>query len=79
MTTKRMLVVDDRKDDVEFMMAAMGRQKIGCEFTVADDGQKALDWTARSFYEHFEFEPSPVDPFQMLLLMKDLRRAIRAG
>ncbi len=39
----------------------------------------AIDETARRFYEHFEFEPSPVDPFQMLLLMKDLRRAIRAG
>ena len=39
----------------------------------------AIDETARRFYEHFEFEPTPVDPFQMLLLMKDLRRAIRAG
>ena len=39
----------------------------------------AIDEAARRFYEHFEFEPSPVDPFQMLLLMKDLRRAIRAG
>jgi predicted N-acetyltransferase YhbS len=39
----------------------------------------AIDETARRFYEHLEFEPSPVDPFQMLLLMKDLRRAIRAG
>ncbi len=39
----------------------------------------AIDETARRFYEHFEFEPSPVDPFQMLLLMKDLRRAIQAG
>jgi GNAT superfamily N-acetyltransferase len=39
----------------------------------------AIDETARRFSDHFEFEPSPVDPFQMLLLMKDLRRAIRAG
>jgi len=39
----------------------------------------AIDETARRFYEHFEFEPSPVDPFQLLLLLKDLRRAIRAG
>jgi GNAT superfamily N-acetyltransferase len=38
----------------------------------------AIDETARRFYEHFEFEPSPVDPFQLLLLLKDLRRAIRA-
>lgn len=36
----------------------------------------AIDERARQFYEHFEFEPSPVDPFQLLLLLKDLRRAI---
>jgi GNAT superfamily N-acetyltransferase len=39
----------------------------------------AIDEVARRFYEHFEFEPSPVDPFQLLLLLKDLRRAIRPG
>lgn len=37
----------------------------------------AIDDAARRFYEHFEFEPSPVDPFQLLLLLKDLRKAIR--
>lgn len=37
----------------------------------------ATDEAARRFYEHFEFEPSPVDPFQLLLLLKDLRRAIQ--
>jgi GNAT superfamily N-acetyltransferase len=36
----------------------------------------AIDETARRFYEHFEFEPSPVDPFQLLLLLKDLRKAL---
>lgn len=36
----------------------------------------AIDDAARRFYLHFEFEPSPVDPFQLLLLLKDLRRAI---
>ena len=35
----------------------------------------AIDEAARRFYEHFEFEPSPVDPFQLLLLLKDLRSA----
>ncbi|MEZ5355351.1 MAG: GNAT family N-acetyltransferase [Bryobacteraceae bacterium] len=39
----------------------------------------AIDETARRFYEHFEFEQSPVDPFQLLLLLKDLRGAIRGG
>jgi GNAT superfamily N-acetyltransferase len=39
----------------------------------------AIDEAARAFYEHFEFEPSPVDPFQLLLLLKDLRRALQSG
>jgi GNAT superfamily N-acetyltransferase len=37
----------------------------------------AIDEAARKFYEHFEFEPSPTDPFQLLLLLKDLRRALK--
>ena len=37
----------------------------------------AIDEAARRFYEHFEFEPSPLDPFQLLLLLKDLRKAIK--
>lgn len=36
----------------------------------------AIDDAARGFYLHFEFEESPVDPYQLLLLLKDLRRAI---
>lgn len=32
---------------------------------------------ARAFYEHIaEFEPSPSDPFHLILLMKDLHRAL---
>lgn len=38
----------------------------------------AIDNTARGFYEHFNLEPSPVDPFQLMLLAKDLRKALRA-
>jgi GNAT superfamily N-acetyltransferase len=38
----------------------------------------AVDEAARRFYEHFEFESSPVDPFQLLLLLKDLRRAVQS-
>ena len=37
----------------------------------------AIDEAARLFYEHFEFESSPVDPFQLLLLLKDLRKALK--
>lgn len=38
----------------------------------------AIDDDARSFYVHFGFEASPVDPLQLLLLMKDLRRSLPA-
>lgn len=37
----------------------------------------AIDDAARRFYQHFEFAESPVDPYQLLLVMKDLRKAIR--
>jgi len=33
----------------------------------------ALHDKARRFYEQFDFEPSPVNPLQLMLLMKDLR------
>jgi GNAT superfamily N-acetyltransferase len=36
----------------------------------------AIDEAARRFYEHFAFEPSPLDPYQLLLLLKDVRRAV---
>ena len=39
----------------------------------------AIDEAARHFYLHFEFEESPVDPYQLLLLLKDLRKAIHEG
>ena len=35
----------------------------------------AKDSQARSFYERFDFEPSPLDPLQLLLLVKDARKA----
>lgn len=35
----------------------------------------ALHSDARSFYAHFDFEPSPTDPLHLLLLMKDARSA----
>ena len=37
----------------------------------------AIDDAARRFYRHFGFEESPVDPYQLLLLLKDLRKARR--
>lgn len=37
----------------------------------------AIDEDARRFYEHFDFERSPVDEFELMLLMKDLRALLR--
>jgi predicted N-acetyltransferase YhbS len=37
----------------------------------------AIDDAARRFYEYFNFDPSPGDPFQLMLLLKDLRKALR--
>jgi len=36
----------------------------------------AKDEDARRFYERFDFDPSPLDPLQLFLLIKDLRRAV---
>lgn len=34
----------------------------------------AKDNDARRFYEHFDFDPSPTDPYHLYLLIKDLRK-----
>lgn len=36
----------------------------------------AKDDSAKAFYEHFNFEPSPSDPYHLLLIMKDLLRIV---
>lgn len=36
----------------------------------------AKDDGARRFYEHFDFVPSPSDPFHLLLLLKDVKSAL---
>jgi predicted N-acetyltransferase YhbS len=36
----------------------------------------AKDETAQQFYAHFDFIPSPTDPYHLFLLLKDLRRII---
>jgi hypothetical protein len=36
----------------------------------------AKDEKARYFYEHFGFEPSPIDPLKPMLLIKDARKTI---
>ena len=37
----------------------------------------AKDDEARAWYEAHDFEPSPVDPYHLFLLMKDLRAVLR--
>jgi GNAT superfamily N-acetyltransferase len=36
----------------------------------------AKDDSARAFYEHFNFEPSPTDPYHLFMLVKDLKRIL---
>jgi len=35
----------------------------------------AKDDSARDFYEHFDFMPSPTDPLHLFILVKELKRA----
>jgi GNAT superfamily N-acetyltransferase len=37
----------------------------------------AIDDEAKSFYMHFGFEESPVDPMHLMLLMKDIRASLK--
>lgn len=39
----------------------------------------AIDAQARGFYEHFGFQRSPVDEFELMLLMKDIRVLLGTG
>lgn len=36
----------------------------------------AKDTRAQSFYEHFGFESSPIDPFHLYLLLKDIKKTL---
>jgi GNAT superfamily N-acetyltransferase len=36
----------------------------------------AKDDSAKAFYQHFDFEPSPSDPYHLLLIMKDLLQMV---
>lgn len=38
----------------------------------------AKDDAARRFYEHFDFDPSPVDPLHLFLLVKEIAGLIKA-
>ena len=36
----------------------------------------AKDEKARRFYQRFDFEPSPIDPMKLMLLIKDARKSV---
>jgi hypothetical protein len=38
----------------------------------------ALNERARAFYLRYDFEPSPIDPLHLMLLLKDARAIVRA-
>lgn len=38
---------------------------------------QAKDERAQSFYEKFGFEPSPISPLQLMLILKDLKRILK--
>jgi GNAT superfamily N-acetyltransferase len=38
----------------------------------------AKDEAAKRFYQHFDFDPSPVDPMHLFLLIKEVTRLIKA-
>jgi GNAT superfamily N-acetyltransferase len=44
-----------------------------CAFAV-----HAKDDQAKAFYEHFDFVPSPADPYHLFRLLKDLRGLLRS-
>jgi GNAT superfamily N-acetyltransferase len=37
----------------------------------------AKDEAAQRFYEHFDFDPSPIEPLQMFLLLKEVTRLLK--
>jgi GNAT superfamily N-acetyltransferase len=37
----------------------------------------AKDEAARRFYEHFDFDPSPIEPLHMFILLKEVARLLK--
>ena len=54
--------------------AAMAADTIGARAILVH----AIDDQAIAFYKKFGFEPSPLDPKQLMLLMKDLRATLKS-
>ena len=41
-------------------------------------GVHAKDEAAKTFYEHFDFKPSPSDPYHLFRLLKDIRALLKS-
>jgi GNAT superfamily N-acetyltransferase len=54
------------------LRAVQAADIIGCRAMLVH----AKDEAARSFYQRFGFEPSPIDEMQLYLLMKDIRASL---
>jgi GNAT superfamily N-acetyltransferase len=54
------------------LRAALAADTIGARAVLVH----AKDDRAKGFYEHFNFEPSPSDPYHLLLITKDLMRIV---
>lgn len=79
---------DCGKEDLNRFLKRQGDQPSaaqGCSATCSEAadtiGARAVlvhakDDNARGFYEHFNFEQSPSDPYHLLLIMKDLLRIV---
>lgn len=58
------------KDALRRTAAAADIAGIRAVFVIAKDDD------ARRFYEHYNFDPSPADPHELFLVMKDLKRLV---
>lgn len=54
------------------LRAVQAADIVGCRAVMVH----AKDEGARAFYQRFEFEPSPSDPFRLFLLMKDIKASL---
>jgi GNAT superfamily N-acetyltransferase len=57
------------------LRAAQAADLIGCRAVLV----QAKDENAQAFYRRFGFEPSPVDPLHLYLLLKDIQASLKGG
>lgn len=77
------LAVDKKEQGAGLGKALLKSALLACERAAETIGARAvivhaIDEQAASFYRRFDFQPSPVASWTMMLLMKDLRRIVRS-